>query len=663
MTPGQPPAIDDLPRSDAWQEVEAGLDALAQLAESGVNPTQFHGQLLERLVGMLAAEGGIVWTKDERGWTMSAQARVDHALAGDTGEIARHAQLAEQVARAGQGRVVPPAYRDSAVANASPWLIVTSPIVADGKTVAVVEIFQRPEPRPSVQDGYLQVVSAACALGEQVYRSELLQNTKQREQSLALLADYLTRIHHDLELPLVGAAIVNESRRLIGCDRVSLIARPAGKETVIAISGVESFDRKSPTVRCLETLAKILRHENQSLRFPEQTEDVAPAIAEQVQELVDESHAKFMTVVPIIRPQTDEEDASSIGLLVIEQFSRPFSPEQQTLCENIAGSSGAALANAIVYDRIPLRRFMQWLAAVLGIAPGQRWSPAAAAAIAFAAIALLLTVVPADFTIEARGELVPARRQNVFAPSDGIVLELPRREGDLVKAGEVLAQLHSPTLDIEESELVGKQRTVQEELRSVETAALDSEREPAGQTSRERLSARSVQLKEELRGLQAQIAIVRQQQQALAIASPLAGTIVSWDSEQELADRPVKRGDFLMTVADLSGSWEALLDVSDRRAGHVVAAHRVNPHLPVTFQLGSNPGNQQHGEIASISPATQLSVDGEPTVRVSVKLDADAKNTFRPGATVVARIHCGRRSLGYVWMHEIWETIRLRLFL
>jgi multidrug efflux pump subunit AcrA (membrane-fusion protein) len=594
---------------------------------------------------------------------MAAQSRVDYALAGDAGEISRHASLAEQVATAGQGRVVPPAYRDAAVANASPWLVVAGPIMADGKAVAVVEIFQRAEPRPSVQEGYLQVVSAACAVGEQVYRSEVLQHAKQREQSLALLADYLTRIHRDLELAQVGAAIVNESRRITGCDRVSLLARPARKDRVIAISGVESFDRKSPSVRGLEALARQLRHEDQALRFPEQADEVPPAIAEQVQQLMDESHAKFVTVLPIAHRPGEAEEAELIGLLVAEQFSRPFSTEQQKIGDSLARCSGPALANAIVYDRIPLRRFMQWLAALLGIAPGQRWSPAAAVAIALAVVALLLAVVPADFTIEARGELVPSRRQNIFAPSDGIVLKLPRREGDQVKAGELLAQLHSPNLDIEESELVGKQRTVQEELRSVETAALDSERDPTGQTSRERLSARSVQLKEELRGLQAQIAVVRQQQQALAIASPLAGTIISWDREQELADRPVKRGDLLMTVADLSGPWEALLDVADRRAGHVVAAHRANPRVPVSFQLGSDPGNQQQGEIASLSPATQLSVDGEPSVRVTVEPDETAKNTSRPGATVVARIHCGRRSLGYVWLHEIWENIRLRLFL
>jgi hypothetical protein len=33
----------------------------------------------------------------------------------------------------------------------------------------------------------------------------------------------------------------------------------------------------------------------------------------------------------------------------------------------------------------------------------------------------------------------------------------------------------------------------------------------------------------------------------------------------------------------------------------------------------------------------------------------------RPGATVVARIHCGRRALGYVWLHEVWEFIQSRV--
>ena len=48
-------------------------------------------------------------------------------------------------------------------------------------------------------------------------------------------------------------------------------------------------------------------------------------------------------------------------------------------------------------------------------------------------------------------------------------------------------------------------------------------------------------------------------------------------------------------------------------------------------------------------------------VKVDVAIDRGALTEPRPGATVIARIHCGRRSLGYVWLHEVWEFIQTRI--
>jgi len=30
-------------------------------------------------------------------------------------------------------------------------------------------------------------------------------------------------------------------------------------------------------------------------------------------------------------------------------------------------------------------------------------------------------------------------------------------------------------------------------------------------------------------------------------------------------------------------------------------------------------------------------------------------------ATVVSRIHCGRRSIGYVWFHSFWELFQKKV--
>lgn len=604
----------------------------------------------------------MVWSRADDGWQMSAQLQVGHALAGDAQELQRHGQLAQWVANSGKGRCVPPAFRDAEVANASPWLVVACPVLVAGQAIAVVELFQRPDPRAEVREGYLRLAEAACEIAAGVHQKKLHEGTKQREQSLVGLMDYVRRIHQELDLTKVGVAIANEARRIAECDRVTVVAQPSGKPRVIAISGVESFDRKSGTVQAMESLAGQLLKVGETFWFPEQVDDVPPEVADDLQELMDESHAQFVGVLPV--RMALEEDEKPIGLLVCEQFSREFGSEQKQTCLKIAGNTGAALTNAIAYERIPLRGFLQWIAAALGMAPGQRWSPVAVGAGVLAIVAISLLVIPADFTIEARGELMPERRQNVFAPSDGVVMELPRREGDSVEHGQLLVKLHSPALDIDESELVGKQRTVQEDLLAAETATLDGEREPGGQTKRGRFTARVLQLQEEMKGLQAQLAIVRQQQRELAVKSPLAGTLISWDPERELAGRPVKRGDLLLTVADVNGPWEILLDVSDRRAGHVVTASRKTKGLPVSFQLGTDPGTVGKGDVSTIATATQLSRESEPSVRVVVKVAGEGKDQrFRPGATVLARIHCGRRSLGYVWLHELWETIRLQLFL
>jgi multidrug efflux pump subunit AcrA (membrane-fusion protein) len=271
-------------------------------------------------------------------------------------------------------------------------------------------------------------------------------------------------------------------------------------------------------------------------------------------------------------------------------------------------------------------------------------------------------VIPADFTVEARGRIWPTARRHLFAPSDAVVAEVLVRDGDRVRPAQPLLRLHSPVLEIDESELVGKQRTVEEDLLAAETAALRSELDERPPAPRGQLTARVEQLKEELRGLEAQLAVVRAQRAQLNVVSPLAGVVITPDAERQLAGRPVKRGDLLLTVAEVGGAWEIELDVADHRAGHIAAARDGGRSLPVTFQLGTDPGTLRRGQVAFVAPATELAADAAPAVRVVAAIQSDRPDEFRPGASVVARIHCGRRSIGYVWFHEPWEAVRLRLF-
>jgi hypothetical protein len=53
-----------------------------------------------------------------------------------------------------------------------------------------------------------------------------------------------------------------------------------------------------------------------------------------------------------------------------------------------------------------------------------------------------------------------------------------------------------------------------------------------------------------------------------------------------------------------------------------------------------------------------LTRDDLAAVRVTVEMSADQLVQLRPGATILARIHCGRKTLAYVWFHDVIHAIR-----
>src|SRR5829696_738952 len=102
MNLGSSPPLDDLVPAEAWQEIEAVLEELARLARSQMPVAAFHSRLLERLTGVLAAVGGVIWSLGQnRRTTAECQLHLDQSLAGDAQEFARHQRAAEAIAAAG----------------------------------------------------------------------------------------------------------------------------------------------------------------------------------------------------------------------------------------------------------------------------------------------------------------------------------------------------------------------------------------------------------------------------------------------------------------------------------------------------------------------------------------------------------------------------------
>ena len=118
-----------------------------------------------------------------------------------------------------------------------------------------------------------------------------------------------------------------------------------------------------------------------------------------------------------------------------------------------------------------------------------------------------------------------------------------------------------------------------------------------------------------------------------------------------------------MTVADVTGAWELDLHVPDDRIGHVLNAQQDQSHpLPIDFVTATDPGKVYQTTVGEIAQTSESLIEGEPTVQVTATVEPNTIPDPRPGAEVIAQIDCGRRAIGYVWFHDLFDAIRSWLY-
>ena len=99
-------------------------------------------------------------------------------------------------------------------------------------------------------------------------------------------------------------------------------------------------------------------------------------------------------------------------------------------------------------------------------------------------------------------------------------------------------------------------------------------------------------------------------------------------------------------------------------AGQGAAAPDLNKPEPVevSFRLAMDPDHTFDAQMRDVALNTDVLENAGPQVLVTADVDRDALPRLRPGASVLANIHCGRRSIGFVWLHDLWDAARTRLF-
>ncbi|MEX2140214.1 MAG: HlyD family efflux transporter periplasmic adaptor subunit [Pirellulales bacterium] len=665
------------------QQIRGLVSEIESLSRSDVPPPEFYEGFLNRLVQALAAEGGAVWVLGEGGrLELAYQVNLRLTRLADRREDQeKHGRLLRKIITSGEGTLAAPhsGEGDDQTGNPTDYLLVLGPLRSDQEVQGIVEVFQRPNPRPAVERGYLRFVQQMCELAGDYLKTHSLRLFTDRQVMWTQLEQFTRMVHQGLDPRATAYTIANEGRRLIECDRVTVAIKHGRKSRVEAISGQETFDRRSNTVALLDKLASVVVAGGEPVWYSGDTSNMAPQIEEALEAYVDESHTKAMAILPLAKPRDTASDsidhpqpAEHIGALIIEQITdEAFTQGMTRRIEVVRDHCSAAMSNAIEHQSLFLMPVWRTIGKTRAVVATRNLPKTVTIVGVLVAIVAAMFLVPADFKLHGRGTLEPVVKRNIFAGVEGKVVYIaPNAEQEqMVEAGEELLRLENPELNVQIQNFLGQFNAAGENIVSLGAQKDQLRNSPPqdraqyyvqmakidGDIAKEQTSRTS--LREQLR-------ILDEKQKRLIVRSPMKGQVLTWQVREKLENRPVEKGQVLLTVADPSQDWDLEIKMPEDRMGHIMdVINEQGTHaLDVEYIVMTDPGVTRWGKIKEIQNIAEVQGEEGNVVLIRVKIDKnDLVTAPRQGATVTAKIHCGETNLGYSLFHDLISWFQSRI--
>jgi hypothetical protein len=680
------------------------LEEVARLAESPVPPSAFHGELLKQLLEALAAPAGAVWARTAQG-NLQLQFQINLKEVGlDRSEESRttHEELIRRVVAeprpmhllphsglgsAGDGK--PPA------GNPSDMVLLLVPVLLHDQVAGLIEVWQAANrPREAIP-GYLQFMGLMADLAARYQRNQMMGQMAGQQQLWVKLEAFARQIHASLNPTEVGYLIVNDARRLIECDRVSVAVRYGRKSKVVAISGADVVETRSALVRGMRELCDSVLEWGEKLTFNGTRDDgLPPRVLKALDAYLENSPSKLLVLEPLRDEREGKEPKKRArAALLMECFEPPAEPQQITArMEVVDRHAASALYNAVEYRRIPARWLWLPVAKVQEGVGGKGRAISALVAITLGLLAAALYFIPYPLKMDAKGELLPRVRANIYSPVAGTVKEFYVAPSDVVgehrslglmfdlklqeKLRQLMTERDNAHHEADEADLQAKNLLVSQSDRA--RALVDADKARRTETAKQR------EIDETIRRTNARPnpdeagffdlrAPAFKPEDARSLRNQ-EWTVLNGNFREEWTGRGVQPSDVLLRLGARSGPWEIELKIPQKHIGQVKAGFSYQGKrdvLDVDFLLRSDPTRTYKGKLyrwriaGEATPGHDENNEPEPYVLAYVSIDDKdidpeyrlPRESLTSGTEVHAKVRCGDHRLGYSLFYGVWEFV------
>jgi multidrug resistance efflux pump len=256
-----------------------------------------------------------------------------------------------------------------------------------------------------------------------------------------------------------------------------------------------------------------------------------------------------------------------------------------------------------------------------------------------AVVAILLVtgamaIVSGTYRVTADASLEGKIQRAVVAPFDGYIAAAHARAGEMVAVGDVIAELDTEELLLQRQHHAAEMNEYDRQYRKALAI-------------RDQTQAHI--FKSQMRQTEAQLDLVEKKINRAGLKSTLDGIIISGDLSRSLG-APVTTGEILFEVAPLD-QYRLIIHVDEKQVADV------DRGMTGLLNLKALPGTRLPFSVQKVSPVYEAEANGI-AYRVEAQL-AEHHAALRPGMEGVAKIDIGRRSLLWIYSHELLDLICL----
>jgi RND family efflux transporter MFP subunit len=508
------------------------------------------------------------------------------------------------------------------------WM--AAPLRADDEVLGVIEVINKKD-GSSFDEDSLFFLSSISEQGAVALHNANLLESERKVHTLDALLKISQEITSTLDLDHVLTTVVHQAASVVPFDRCAIGFFDRGRFVLGAVSG----EAEVPKTREMDELSARLEWvAGQEVHvWASRDEDgwhgEPEATSAHFKDFLEQHEYNGLYAVPL------RDDQGVLGAMALLSSDADFlTPANKETFEILANQTTLAIRNAQLYQQVPLANLLQPLAErkkkLLAALPHGRLRQYVERA---ALVAVVLVAIPWPLRVGTDATVIPADRRMVSSIPGGVVERVFVHEGDIVKRGQILAQLDSSEDHVK--------------LARAEAALAESQRDLAEAEFRNDPSAAG-QAKIQSDFHTAEVRFEQQRLDEAELRAPIAGIVVT-PKVEEKAGTMLRPGE---------GFCEII--AQDRMAAEMSVPETDLPLLrsgdSVALKLNALPATTFHGFVDQIGTQTK-SDSGDQYFLVRAVFDNTAGRA-RDGMVGRARVRAGGGWFGSGWYPTGYVILR-----